>query len=633
MPTDHPTLHEPTRESLARLIEMIPAGVVVVTGGRIICNRIVEELTGYRQDEIGTVDEWVTRLHEPGVSPFAPSQGGDTAPSGTPAARAYRITTKDGSERWLEFSSTGNDPAIFLITDVTRRHTEICSLRTSEERYRRFSALTSDYVYACRRRGSAPYRVEWLGGAIETITGYPADEILRMGCWLPLVHPDDRERIAHHLISLTPGSIGTEKFRIVRKDGEIRWIQERCRCEEGDAPGELLLYGTSQDITDRVTAEEKLRKNEWLLREAHRIGHLGCYDYDVLNDTWESSPEMNLIFGIPADYPKTFGTWLDLIDPDHRERMKNYFQSLLVRKEWFDMEYPVIRPSDGSRRWLYGTGEFTLDDAGNPVRMIGTIQDITERKEAEEELKRLNAGLDLRVKERTAQLEEMVRELESFSYSVSHDLRAPLRHINSYGAMLEEELGDSLPPDARHCLNRIRNATNRMGNLIDALLDLSRVGRCRLRFEPVDLGAVAKRIVETLREAEPHRQAEFIIEGEVIVRGDRTLLCSVMENLIGNAWKFSSVRDVTRIEFGKTVAGGETVFFVRDNGPGFDMAHSSKLFEAFHRLHGEEFAGTGIGLATVKRIIERHRGRIWAESRPDGGATFFFTLAPPETPD
>jgi PAS domain S-box-containing protein len=260
--------------------------------------------------------------------------------------------------------------------------------------------------------------------------------------------------------------------------------------------------------------------------------------------------------------------------------------------------------------------------------LSGMVRDITESKQAQEEIRRLNAELEQRVVERTAQLEAANKELEAFSYSVSHDLRAPLRSIDGFSQALQEDYGEKVEGQGKDYIRRIHAATKRMAELIDALLTLSRVTRSEIRLEKLSLSKLAQTIAADLQKIQPDRQVECIIPEGLTANGDARLFRIVMENLIGNAWKFTSRKENACIELGSLQQGdGKLAYFVKDNGAGFDMAYADKLFGAFQRLHGtEEFSGTGIGLATVQRIIHRHGGRVWAEGEVEKGATFYFTL-------
>ena len=253
------------------------------------------------------------------------------------------------------------------------------------------------------------------------------------------------------------------------------------------------------------------------------------------------------------------------------------------------------------------------------------------RQQSDQEISRLNAELERRVRERTAELEAANQELEAFAYSVSHDLRAPLRSIRGFSEVVLERYAGQLDAAGRDLLHRVCESSQRMNRLIDDLLKLSRIGRSELRWQPVNLSALAEAIAADLREAEPGRAVEIVIGPNLRAEGDERLLGIVLENLLANAWKFTGSRPGGLIEFG-SVSQTEPTFFVRDNGVGFDMAHADKLFGVFQRLHSSsEFPGTGIGLAIVQRIIRRHRGRAWATGVVNQGATFYFTL--PETRD
>jgi PAS domain S-box-containing protein len=299
-----------------------------------------------------------------------------------------------------------------------------------------------------------------------------------------------------------------------------------------------------------------------------------------------------------------------------------------------ETEWTYIR-KDGSRFPVLLSITALYDEQGELTGFLGIGSDITlekrlqaERKQAEEEIRTLNAELEERVAKRTMQLEAANQELEAFSYSVSHDLRAPLRSIDGFSQILLEDYSEQLDTEGQNYLQRTRAAAQRMAQLIDDLLNLSRVTRSDMRRERVDLSALAETITTELQQAHPDQAVACIIASGLIAEGDAHLLRIVLENLFSNAWKFTSRHPQAHIEFGSMrQPDGRLAYFIRDDGAGFDMAYADKLFGAFQRLHGiTEFPGTGIGLATVQRIIHRHGGRIWVEAAPEKGATFYFTL-------
>jgi signal transduction histidine kinase len=298
----------------------------------------------------------------------------------------------------------------------------------------------------------------------------------------------------------------------------------------------------------------------------------------------------------------------------------------------------LVAYCEGQRYWQYEAEYYKL--TGDPVmllcrfvfptpdmsarRMIFCGIDVTERKRSEDEILQLNRVLARRASE----LQAMNAELESFSFSVSHDLRAPLRAIDGFSQIILDRYEDRLDPRGQSFLVRMREASQRMAHLIENLLQLSRMSRSEMRIQICDMSAMAREILDELHQGTPEREIEIVIEPGVEAKGDPTLLRAVLDNLLGNAWKFTSKKEQARIEFGTTTHEGQPAYFVRDNGAGFDMANAERLFGAFQRLHSSyDFEGTGIGLATVQRIVRRHGGNIWAEAAVDQGATFTFTLS------
>jgi signal transduction histidine kinase len=329
--------------------------------------------------------------------------------------------------------------------------------------------------------------------------------------------------------------------------------------------------------------------------------------------------------------------------------VSNWFQSFLIRPvlEISRVSREVISKRDYSLRAVKMSDDEvgTLADSFNA--MLAEIEqrdaeqeksnremqkEVAERRRVENEIMLLNRELDLRVKKRTKQLEQTNAELESFAYSVSHDLRAPLRSIDGYSEALIDEVGEDLSTEAARYLDKIRGSTRRMGQLIEDLLNLSRLSRADLKPVQLDLSTIAHQVIEELRQRAPDRNVDVTIRAGMQACGDPRLVRLMLENLLENAWKFTSTVEHPALEVGvmhdHVQAPGRAVYFVRDNGVGFDMAYSQNLFGVFHRLHAHsEFPGTGIGLATVQRIVQRHGGRIWANAAPGEGAVFFFTLS------
>ena len=399
----------------------------------------------------------------------------------------------------------------------------------------------------------------------------------------------------------------------------------------GLALAAALRPGRPQRKTrERIRVEAALSETNEPLRMALAAGKMGTWTRELVGqDRILWSPELEAIFGLqPGEFPGTEQALYEFIHPEDRELVRQAFDRAIEIKTDYEAEFrflPRGRPSG----WMLGRGRAYYDAAGKPIRLVGVAIDITARKEAEQEIRRLNAELERRVRERTAQLESTNQELEAFAYSVSHDLRAPLRSIRGFSEVLLERCAGRLDAEALEFLRRVGESSQHMGRLIDDLLKLSRVGRSELHWRAVNLSALVATIAAELRQGDPARAAQFVIQPDLRAEGDERLLKVLLDNLLDNAWKFTRHRPDARIEFGFGTQP-EPAFFVRDNGVGFDRAHAGKLFGVFQRLHSAaEFPGTGIGLATVQRIIKRHGGRVWATGALNQGATFYFTLPDP----
>ncbi len=304
------------------------------------------------------------------------------------------------------------------------------------------------------------------------------------------------------------------------------------------------------------------------------------------------------------------------------------FQQVLEEHGFLEHFETEARRRDGSRIWVSINAHAVCDQDGQVLHYEGSVEDITERREAEEEVRRLNQELEQRVAARTTELQAANRELETMTYSVSHDLRQPLRHIDNFVGLLTKRMGVSLDDECRRYMATISEAAVRMARLIDDLLSFSRSGRFEMNRVAVDLGALAQEVVRELQPTALGRVVEWRVGELPVVSGDRAMLRVVFGNLISNALKFTQPREKAEIEIGCRSGGeGDVIVYVRDSGVGFDMQYAHKLFGVFERLHGmDEFKGTGIGLANVRRVIARHGGRTWAEGKVDGGATFYFSL-------
>lgn len=394
----------------------------------------------------------------------------------------------------------------------------------------------------------------------------------------------------------------------------------------------LHAYTLVRDVTESKKKEEL--KQEDAISSVLSALNDGFWDWSLANNRIMPSPRLCAMLGYhEADLADEPDLLQRMIHPDDRQRVGQLIREGLEGKRDLIQAECRLKHKLGHSIHVITKIFILRDRTGFVRRVCGTSIDITERLKMEEELleyqrklSEANETLERRVMERTEELESAVKELEAFSYSVSHDLRAPLRHINSFSAILKEDFAPEMPVEAVSYLERIGTASNKMGALIDNLLELSRVSRTEISLRPVNLSVVAAELLAVYQEIDPHRVVRTSINKTTPVLGDQTLLRQLLDNLLGNAWKYTSTNPAAHIEFGMTEVGGAEAFFVRDDGVGFDMAHGQRLFKAFERLHGSEFPGLGIGLATSHRIILRHGGRIWADAKPGEGSTFYFTL-------
>jgi PAS domain S-box-containing protein len=487
--------------------------------------------------------------------------------------------------------------------------------KRNEQRFRFLTEAIPQQVWTAQPDG----QLDYVNQRILDYFGCTAEEIIGRG-WQAVIHPEDLSPcLVRWQAALTTGQTYEIEFRLKNGTGEYRWHLARA-LPLWDEQGQISSwFGTNTDIHDRKQAQEERDRFFSLSPDMLCIASMDGF-FKSLNPSWQKTlgyTEQELL-------AQPFLNW---VHPQDRDLTLAELQKLSQGGETREFENRY-RCQDGSYRWLLWNAAPLVEKS----IFYAVAHDITDRKQAEAEIQQLNETLEQRVKQRTAQLEAANQELDSFSYSVSHDLRAPLRHISGFVAALQQRLEQthsSTDPKITHYLEVIHNSSQKMGQLIDGLLTLSRLGRRQLTSYPVELGQLVETAVnhtQSLTDVSAPTLLEFQVGSLPPVMGDATLLQQVFSNLIDNAVKFSRHSHPATIKIGSLADG---TIFVQDNGVGFDMEHADQLFGPFQRLHSQqEFEGTGIGLAIVQRIIHLHGGTIWAKSQPGQGATFYLKLRP-----
>lgn len=549
-----------------------------------------------------------------------------------PRSHRGRHRRKDGSLIWVEAFANdimfrGRRARVVIAYDVSEQRRAAHQLQRSEARFRALTELSADWFW----EQDAQFRfVDVSAGGNWPRDLPPSPNVLgKTRRELGDLEMDDWD--AHQAMLERHEPFRDLEVRRRAPDGSLRIISisgSPIFSEKGEFTG---YRGVGRDVTAQRRAQEAFRESQRML--ASVLANLPGMAYRCRNAAeWPlefvSEGAFELTGYRPADFLAGLVHYADVIHPQDRDFVWEHVQRSVRYGQRFQLTYRIVTAL-GAVKWVWEQGGAMHDAAGNATVLEGLVMDVTERRQAQEEVARLNAELEERVRQRTAELQTANAELEAFSYSIAHDLRSPLTSIDGFSHVLAgyEQVLDA---HGRHCLQRIRSGVRQMSELTDALLALAHLSRVNLRHDRVDLAETARAVLQQLRERDPGREVVAGIPHRLWAEGDPRLLGQVIANLVGNAWKFSARKQRTVIRLGSLEGPeGETVYYVEDEGAGFDMAHAARLFGAFQRLHGpSEFEGTGIGLALVQKIVLRHGGRIWAQARPGDGATFYFTLPP-----
>ena len=504
---------------------------------------------------------------------------------------------------------------VITLTDITKIKESEEALEKSEERFRSVLENSRDVIYRVDIKSGL---YEYLSPSAEEVVGYSPAELMAQDAKaaLDMVNPEDVATLSNAIKHLGETGFATADYRQGTKNGEYRWLSNSMAIVKNSDGQPLYRIGNIRDITANKKMENALRESE----EKFRLLVSSVKDYAIFMIdpsgnivSWNEGAKNIKGYDAAEIIGKHFSRFYT---PEDVETGKpNHDLKIALTEGRFEEEGPRVR-KDGSTFQANVIITPIKDTNGHLAGYSKVVRDITASKMAEEELRR-----------RESELEASNNELEAFSYSVSHDLRAPLRSMAGFSGALLEEYADKLDSEGKLYLNKIQESSVFMSQLIDDLLKLARVARTEINYEKLNVSEMAQKAVKELQTAEPGRKVKVVIKSGLIAHGDRVLLRRVIDNLFGNAWKFSSKAIDPQIEMGSVEHNGKQAYFIRDNGAGFNMTYVDKLFKPFQRLHPvSEFSGTGIGLAIVQRIIRRHGGDVWAEGKVGEGATFYFTL-------
>jgi PAS domain S-box-containing protein len=613
-----------------RLIESAPLPLCYVDKDGMITlrNERFIKIFGYNETDVPGLREWWLKAYpDPEYRKWAVKNWNDAVVNATNSSAdiqsdEYLVTCKDGSVRTIIISGiTIGEDLLATFIDITERKKAEDALRESEDKFK--------YIFEHSALGNSithPNGETHFNNAFCEMLGYSEEELVKMK-WQDFTHPDDFEITQEVLDTLVSRESDSPRFikRYLRKDGSVMWadVSTSLRYDKDNKP--LYFMTTVNDITDLKLAEEVLRNDEKRFRELiEALPQLywtcrvdGPCDY--LSRQWVEYT------GIPESDQLEY-RWLEQVHPDDKEKTISEWTENVKTGTSFEFEFR-IRRYDHEYHWFKTRAVPIHDSEGRLIRWLGSNTDIDSIRKAEDQLRNYSKDLEQRVILRTEQLEAANKELEAFSYSVSHDLRAPLRSVHGFTKILLEDYEASLDEEGKRICGIISTSATQMGELIDDLLSFSRIGRSSMNPSEIDMKKMAKVVFEGMTSPAERKRIKLKIGKLSGAFGDVTLFGQVWTNLISNAIKYTSKKDNSEINIGSKADEKMITYFIKDNGVGFDMQYAHKLFGVFQRLHSEaEFEGNGVGLAIVQRIILKHGGKVWAEGEVGKGATFYFSL-------